>query len=38
MEYYAVDNQGEICVKGTNVFMGWVFRTSHKIYFIEIFN
>lgn len=23
MEYYAVDNQGEICVKGTNVFQGY---------------
>lgn len=23
MEYYAVDNQGEICVKGKNVFVGY---------------
>lgn len=23
MEYYAVDNQGEVCVKGTNVFRGY---------------
>ncbi len=23
MEYYASDNQGEICVKGTNVFLGY---------------
>lgn len=23
MEYYAVDNQGEICVKGKNVFSGY---------------
>lgn len=23
MEYYAVDNQGEVCVKGTNVFHGY---------------
>lgn len=23
MEYYAVDNQGEICVKGKNVFAGY---------------
>lgn len=24
MEYYAVDNQGEVCVKGSNVFKGYV--------------
>lgn len=23
MEYFAVDNQGEVCVKGTNVFRGY---------------
>lgn len=23
MEYYAANNQGEVCVKGTNVFMGY---------------
>lgn len=23
MEYYAVDNQGEVCVKGSNVFNGY---------------
>lgn len=23
MEYYSVDNQGEVCVKGTNVFNGY---------------
>lgn len=23
MEYYAIDNQGEVCVKGTNVFTGY---------------
>ena len=23
MEYFATNNQGEVCVKGTNVFMGY---------------
>lgn len=23
MEYFAVNNQGEVCVKGTNVFVGY---------------
>lgn len=38
MEYYALDNQGEICVKGSNVFHGYIlfiFKPQSKnMYFL----
>lgn len=37
MEYYALDNQGEICVKGSNVFHGYITCFPNLIFFFYIF-